>query len=783
MAFKFNALLDFNNKDAVKGMADVARGWKNMKDSADKLKKGLKDTGDFLKTATLATAPLGAALGYGIKQAADFEAQMSLVQGALMATKDEVMPVTNAIKLLGATGKDTDKATEAALAFAQANFEVAEIVKALPSALTLADAAQIDMKTSTDSIVSVLKSFNLEASQTGEIVDTLALTATLTNTSVGELAAGMKSVAGISKDLGYDFKQTASAIGILAEGGLDATQAAGALKNAFATLARPTKETLKLFGGSKAALDEAVFSVVNGRKQFRSLEVVMANLSKVVNQAPDPLKAVADAADIFGIKGTEAFRKFESQLLDTTTVSEKNIERLRAGIAASGEDMTVNLGDVIPKLVAVRLEIAGAAGSADKIAKINLSNARSNFEKIFKVMKSLNREAGDLVLQSLGPLLKTGAELAQVLGIGFQVAAGRMDAMTAATMLGDNSMKDMLQSSIEFSQGFIEGFKEVKQAALDTFNTIQGILEPIIGSTGMTAKEFGNLAAKIFFVGAIVAPVAAAILGTFAVIGSAITGVVGIVNVLVGAWGILSAAATIFGGVITTLVGIVGAPFLIISAGIALVIAGIVGVIRRWDQVKAAFTDGGILAGMKAIAGAFFAGIGDMLMLPITLAKEAVMGFLKWVVPLVGKIGSGIFSALFGMPVSKQTDAMAQPPKTLLPPMQGNPPPTISANNQDVAAPSTALAQETNKQSVMVQPPSAKEIAQETAAAMPLPAAGGKGGNTTVNLTGKLEARVSGNDLNILLAKAQVSQAEKNGRTVDPGMKRRVQQNGIAFQE
>lgn len=782
MAFKFNALLDFNNKDAIKGMAAVARGWKEMKDSADKLGKGLDQAGSFLKATTLATAPLGAALAFGVKQAADFEAQMSLVQGALIGTKEEIAPITNAIRLLGATGKDTGKATEAALAFAQANFEVNQIVKALPSALTLADAAQIDMRTSTESIISVLKSFNLQAEQTGDVVDTLALTATLTNTSVGELALGMKSVAGVAKDLGFDFRQTASAIGLLAEGGLDATQAAGALKNAFNTLASPTKETLKLFGGSKKALDEAVFSVVNGRKQFRSLEVVMANLSKVVNKAPDPLQAVAQAADIFGIKGTEAFRKFESQLLDTTTVSAKNIERLRAGIAISGEDMQVNLGDVIPKLVAVRLEIAGAAGSADKIAKINLANARSNFEKLFKIAKSINMEIGDLVLQSIGPLLKKGVEAASVLAIGFQVASGRIDAATAATMLGDNSMKDMLETFTEFSRGFIDGFEEIKEAAVSTFNTISEFLKPIIGETGMTAKEFGKLASKIVFIGAIVAPIAAAILGVFAIIGTAVTGATAVINILIGTWGLLSGAATIFGGVITTLVSVVGAPFLLISAGIALVIAGIVGVIRRWDQVKAAFASEGILAGLKAVAGAFFAGIGDMLILPITLAKDAVLGFIKWLGPVIGKVGSTIFSGLFGMPVTKPTDAVTSD-RMVLPSLQTNQPPTLSNNETNVVQASGNLARENSKNTTLVQPPSAKEIARETASAMPAPAAGGKAGQTTVNLTGKLEARISGQDLNIMLAKAQVSQAEKNGRTVDPGTKRKIQQNGLAFQE
>ena len=780
MAFKFNAMLNFNSSDAVKGMAQVSRGWKEMKDGAEKFGKGLNGLKDATKSLTMVTAPLTATLGIGVKQAADFEKEMSLVQAELMATKDQVKPLTDAIRLMGATGKDTKDATTAALAYADANFQVAEIISALPPTFALMKAAQLDSATASKILTENTKAFNLEAKDTAMVADTLALTSTLTFTSVQELSEGMLAASEFSDRLGFSFAQTASAVGVLSETGIKGAAAGGALKNMFNSLSSPGKETIKLFGGSAKAIDQAVFTVVNGKKQFKDMEVIMANMSKVVSKAPDPLKAVAAAADIFGIKGTKAFDSFQKQLLETTVVGADNIDKLRAGVVASGEDMTLTIGQTIPKLVALRLQIAGAKGAADELGGITSDNVRSDFDKLLKIFKNLNRETGNLVLEAIGPLVRQATKAAEVLSVGFAVATGATDELTAKTMLAGNSFAGFLGQAIEFSKGFIEGFKEVKASVIDTFNTFRNLLTPIMGATGMTTAEFGKLAAKIFFIGAMIAPVAATIFGALATITTAVKTVVSVVQLASGAWSILTGMWTVAAGAVTTLAAVIGAPVWVVIAAIGAAVAMFV-IFRKeiWQSMTESF---------KAITGIF-----------LNPSKEAFLEFGKFVFDIFAAIPRMLFSVMKGMlnglakllgdgllskiGLSKESISnflSMGPGNVALDRTFGIKPTEVPKiqENTSMTADAARVAVESSKQQSLVQPPSAKEIANETSQ---FSSSAGGGGQQSMNIgiTGELKTKISGNDLNIILANAQVRQSEKNGRFIDPNDKRKMMQNGM----
>src|SRR5690606_21366667 len=129
----------------------------------------------------------------------------------------------------------------------------------------------------------------------------------------------------------------------------------------------PSKEALALFGGQDG-LNEAVMEFRDGAFRLRPMEVIMANISKVVSGARDPLQAAGQAAEIVGLRGINAFGAFKSQLLDTTEISQSNIAQIRRGIELTGEGIEVNIGDKLPKLVALRMQIAGAAGTAKEMA-------------------------------------------------------------------------------------------------------------------------------------------------------------------------------------------------------------------------------------------------------------------------------------------------------------------------------------------------------------------------------------------------------------------------------
>ena len=106
----------------------------------------------------------------------------------------------------------------------------------------------------------------------------------------------------------------------------------------------------------------------------------MANVSKVVASAKNPLEVTGQAAEIFGIRGTAAFSSFRAAMLKTTKISDKNLGQLQLGAKRTGINIDEFIAKgAIPTLVALRLRIAGATGTAKKMARIRLDNVKGQF--------------------------------------------------------------------------------------------------------------------------------------------------------------------------------------------------------------------------------------------------------------------------------------------------------------------------------------------------------------------------------------------------------------------
>ena len=363
MAFTFNALLQFRDK-ASQGLSRIQKKFQTLGNQIQKANASMAKVGQGMRGAALATAPFTAGMGFMINEAMNFEAQMSTIQSVLLATKDEMKPVNAITKQLGATTRfSAEQAGQGAEALARAGFSVKDIVSALPGVLDAAAASGVSLGEASNVVASQIGAFGLQAKDATKIADALALTTSLTNTDFTELSEAMKFVAPIAKEAGLSFEETASSMGVLANAGVKGSLAGTALKNALLQLSKPSKEALKLFGG-KEGMDKALFRMVDGQKKLRPMEVIMANISMATKKAGNSLEAVNNAAAILGLRGTTAMGSFEGQIAKTTKITNKNFEALKKGASKVGDEFKYKLGDTIPFLYAVRLQIAGADGSA-----------------------------------------------------------------------------------------------------------------------------------------------------------------------------------------------------------------------------------------------------------------------------------------------------------------------------------------------------------------------------------------------------------------------------------
>lgn len=215
------------------------------------IEKGLKSLGSItakgLKAATVAITGTATALGgvaaAAIKVGSDFEAQMSRVQAISGATGEEFEQLRQQAIDLGAdTAFSASQAAEGMENLAAAGFTTNEIMEAMPGMLDLAAASGEDLANSADIAASTLRGFGLEASEAGHVADVLAENANRTNSSVAETGEAMKYIAPLARAAGISMEETAAAIGIMANAGIQGSQAGTTLRGALSRLSKPTAD-------------------------------------------------------------------------------------------------------------------------------------------------------------------------------------------------------------------------------------------------------------------------------------------------------------------------------------------------------------------------------------------------------------------------------------------------------------------------------------------------------------------------------------------------------------
>src|SRR5699024_130114 len=137
-----------------------------------------------------------------------------------------------------------------------------------------------DLASSADIAASTLRGFGLEASEAGHVADVLAENANRTNSSVAETGEAMKNIAALARAAGIRMEETAAAIGIMANAGIQGSQAGTTLRGALSRLSKPTDVM-------QQAMDELGVS-------FYDSEGKMKSLSEQVGMLQDAMEGMTD---------------------------------------------------------------------------------------------------------------------------------------------------------------------------------------------------------------------------------------------------------------------------------------------------------------------------------------------------------------------------------------------------------------------------------------------------------------------------------------------------------
>lgn len=449
MASNVDGTLKFDTKIDESGFND---GTQSIGNSA---KKGMSIVTKAFAAGTAAISAGGLAV---IKMGSDFEAQMSRVKAISGATQEDFQKLRDQALQLGAdTSFSASQAAEGMENLAAAGFSVTETMEAMPGLLDLAAASGEDLSASSDIAASAIRGFGLEASEAAHVADVLAANANMTNSSVAQTGEALKYIAPVARAAGISLEETSAAIGLMANAGIQGSQAGTTLRGALSRLSKPTDDMCQV-------MDKLGLEFYDNEGKMKSLHDQIEMLKKATKGMTDEQRNNA----LVTLYGQESL---------------------------SGMLALINEGpDSLDKLTKSFQE-------CDGIAKETAATMQDNFQGAFEQMtgslETLAIRLYDSVSEPLKNLANLGTDAINQLTEGLQTNGVLGMAMAGANIVGSLISSFLTQAPLllsqgmtmvaQLSQGLVTGIPNLISSALmmvQTFATNLANQAPVIIQKG-----------------------------------------------------------------------------------------------------------------------------------------------------------------------------------------------------------------------------------------------------------------------------------------------------------
>ena len=228
--FEVAAVLTLDKAMFDKGISEAegqAQGF------GSKLKSGI--SGGVKAAAGALTASTGAVVSFGksaVEAGMTFDTSMSQVAAISGATGIEFEQLREKAKEMGAsTVFSASEAADAMNYMAMAGWKTEDMLGGIEGIMNLAAASGEDLASTSDIVTNALTAFGMKVEESSNA-----------NTDVAMMGETFKYVAPIAGTLGFNAEDTAVAIGLMANSGIQASQAGTSLRGALTRLVKPTKD-------------------------------------------------------------------------------------------------------------------------------------------------------------------------------------------------------------------------------------------------------------------------------------------------------------------------------------------------------------------------------------------------------------------------------------------------------------------------------------------------------------------------------------------------------------
>lgn len=251
------------------------------------------------KDAMIMGGAILAGIGLAVHAYSEFSGRMAQVKSLSHASAAEMDVLTaSALSMGTAFGLSANDVADAEIELVKAGVSVKEMMGgALPGALALAAAGQIDVGKATEIATIALTQFNLKGKDVPHVADLLAAGADKALGGVSELGDGLKQGGLIASQFGLTIDDTVGTLSAFANAGLLGSDAGTSMKTMFLALASPSKQAQK-------ALDEYNITAYDSKGAF-------IGVTALAGQLHDKLGGLSDAqrnAALSTIFGTDAMR-------------------------------------------------------------------------------------------------------------------------------------------------------------------------------------------------------------------------------------------------------------------------------------------------------------------------------------------------------------------------------------------------------------------------------------------------------------------------------------------
>ncbi|MFD0094676.1 phage tail tape measure protein, partial [Bacillus cereus] len=238
------------------------------------------------------TAAMRSSIGAGM----DFTSALNTLQAVSGATAQQVAEVGRRARELGTDSQlastSSIDAANAMLELAKGGFTVEQSMQAARGTLQLAAAAQISAGEAATIQSQALQAFGKDASYAGKTADILANSANASSAEITDVAQALQQSGTVANQFGLSMTDTAAAISMMANAGIQGSDAGTLLKSALLALTD---------GGQPAqtAIEQLGLSVYDANGKFAGMETLFGELH-AASKRMTPEMYQAATATLFG---------------------------------------------------------------------------------------------------------------------------------------------------------------------------------------------------------------------------------------------------------------------------------------------------------------------------------------------------------------------------------------------------------------------------------------------------------------------------------------------------